>query len=184
MEIKIKNMVCPRCIKVVKDELEKVDIEIIHLELGKAEIETKSITLSEVAQILSENGFELLKEKEEKLVEEIRIIIIELIRGIHEVRKMTLSDLLSKKLGKDYALLSNLFSSTSGTTIEKFYINQKIEYAKELLIYGEMNNTQISNELDYSSLAHFSNQFKSFTGFTPSNFKKQIKHKRKFIDSI
>lgn len=184
MEIKIKNMVCPRCIKVVEDELKRLDIEVNQVELGKAQVELGSRKLSEVEEILRKNGFELLEQVEDQIVETIRLTVINQIRKEEQGRKYPLSEIISKTLGKDYSFLSGLFSSICGITIEKYFINQRIEYAKELLIYGEMNNSEIAHKLDYSSSAYFSNQFKSITGFTPTEFKNQTLQNRKSIDSI
>jgi YesN/AraC family two-component response regulator len=126
---------------------------------------------------LKKSGLELMDNKKSILVEKIKTIIIELVHYTNEQIKINLSDYLSQKLHHDYTYLANLFSEVKGTTIEKFYLSHKIEKLKELLVYDELNLTEIAYKMHYSNVAHLSNQFKKMTGLTPSHFK-HLKHKR------
>ncbi|MEN8138154.1 MAG: AraC family transcriptional regulator [Bacteroidota bacterium] len=183
----IKNMVCNRCIKVVKDEFEKLNIVIEEIELGKVSISSNldDNQIVELREILQENGFELIDDKKSKLIDSIKTLIIEKIHHSKEVEKsINSSEYISKKIGHDYSYLSNLFSSVEGITIEKYIINQKIEKAKELLVYNELTLNEISYRLGYSSVQHLSNQFKKITGLTPSHFKKLKENKRKPLDEV
>ncbi len=182
----IKNMVCGRCIKVVREELDKLGYVVEDVKLGEAKINSEDgINLEEISKVLEENGFELLGDKQAKLIEDIKIILIELIQNQPELlEKIGLSKYLADKFHSSYQHISSLFSSKEGITIEKYFINQKIEKAKELLIYNELTLSEISYQLGYSSVQHLSNQFKKITGFTPSDFKKLGDKKRKPIDKI
>jgi AraC family transcriptional regulator len=186
MLLRIKNMVCNRCKWVVKTELEKLGHEVMVINLGEAELKN-DITDSQLAAIdqkLQEFGFELINDKSSILIEQIKTLIIELVRHPEELEKQNLSQYLSQQLHKDYSSLSKLFSEVSGITIEQYFILQKIEKAKELIVYDELNLTQIADELGYSSVAHLSNQFKKITGLTPRHFK-ELKHKhRKGLDEV
>lgn len=171
----IKNMVCPRCIKVVSDELQTLGLEIQSIELGKVELK-KSISnedLHQVKSILEKNGFELLDDKKSKVIERIKILIIE---GIRDVKfsqmDINLSEYISESVHMEYTHLSTLFSSVEGKSIERFLILQKIERIKELITYDEFSIKQIADQLGYSSLQALSNQFKKETGLTPTEFKK------------
>lgn len=180
MKIYIKNMVCIRCKMVVKSELKKLGLHYITVDLGEAEIfediSTEQLNLLDVA--LRTSGLELMDDKKSMLVEKIKTIIIELVHYNDDQIKINLSDFLSDRLNQDYTYLSNLFSIVKGTTIEKFYLAHKIEKVKELLVYDELNLSEIAYKLHYSSVAHLSNQFKKMTGLTPSHFK-DLKHKRR-----
>ena len=173
-------MVCIRCKMVVKSELEKIGLNYISVELGEAEIkETISPEqLKQFSESLKKSGLELMDDKKSILVEKIKNIIIELVHYTDEQIKVNLSDFLSEKLNYDYTYLANLFSEVKGTTIEKFYLLHKIERVKELIVYNELNFTEIASKMNYSSVAHLSNQFKKITGLTPSHFKK-LKYKRR-----
>lgn len=140
--------------------------------------EISSEMLSHLDTALRNNGLELMNDKKSILVENIKTTIIELVHYKEEQIKVNLSDYLSEKLGHNYTYLSNLFSEVKGTTIEKFYLSHKIEKAKELLVYDELNLSEIAYKLHYSSVAHLSNQFKKMTGLTPSHFK-NLKHKKR-----
>lgn len=171
-------MVCIRCKMVVKSELEKIGIPYKVVELGEAEIE--NITQQQRDQLdllLKKSGLELMDDKKSMLIEKIKTVIIELIHYSDELPKMKFSEYLGSKLNHDYTYISNLFSEVQGITIEHFIIAHKIERVKELLVYDELNLTEIAYKLHYSSVAHLSNQFKKVTGLTPSHFK-QLKHKR------
>jgi AraC-like DNA-binding protein len=181
-------MVCRRCIKVVREELENLDYTVTNVELGQATISTtgNNINIAPVKKVLEENGFELLDDKHKKLVENIKTIIIAQIQDSKngELEKVNFSKFLSEKLNLSYQYLSNLFSSLEDVTIEKFVIHQKIEKVKELLIYDEMTLSEISYQLGYSSVQHLSSQFKKVTGFTPSHYKHLKNKKRNPLDSV
>jgi AraC-like DNA-binding protein len=172
-------MVCIRCKMVVKSELEKLGLHYTSVELGEAEIfENISTEQQDRLNInLKKAGLELMDDKKSILVEKIKMIIVELVHYTDEQIKINLSDHLSEKLNYNYTYLANLFSEVKGTTIEKFYLAHKIEKVKELLVYKELNLTEIAYKLHYSSVAHLSNQFKRMTGLTPSHFK-NLKLKR------
>ena len=180
MKIYIQNMVCIRCKMVVKSELEKLGLHYITVDLGEAEImeEISAEQLANLSIALKKTGLELMDDKKSILVEKIKTIIIELVHYTDEQIKINLSDYLSEKLNYNYTYLANLFSEVKGTTIEQFYLAHKIEKVKELLVYDELNLTEIAWKLHYSSVAHLSNQFKKMTGLTPSHFK-NLKHKRR-----
>ncbi len=183
----IKNMVCNRCIKVVRDEFAKLNLEIEEIELGKVIVSSNlnDVQISEIRNVLNENGFELIDDKKSKLIDRIKTLIIEKIHHSNEVlESINSSDYISREVGYDYSYLSNLFSSVEGITIEKYIINQKIEKAKELLVYNELTLNEISYQLGYSSVQHLSNQFKKITGLTPSHFKKLKDSKRKPLDKV
>ena len=173
-------MVCIRCKMVLKSELEKLGLHYTTIELGEAEIREDISTeqLHRLSVALKKTGLELMDDKKSILVEKIKTIIIELVHYTDEQIKINLSDHLSEKLNHNYTYLANLFSEVKGTTIEKFYLAHKIEKVKELLVYDELNLTEIADKLHYSSVAHLSNQFKKMTGLTPSHFK-NLKHKRR-----
>jgi AraC-like DNA-binding protein len=172
-------MVCIRCKMVVKTELEKLGLHFNTVELGEAEVmeEMTPEQLDKLGIALKKTGLELMDDKKSILVERIKAIIIELVHYTDEQIKINLSDHLSEKLNYDYTYLANLFSEVKGTTIEQFYLSHKIEKVKELLVYDELNLTEIADKLHYSSVAHLSNQFKKMTGLTPSHFK-NLKLKR------
>ncbi|HLO59783.1 MAG TPA: helix-turn-helix transcriptional regulator [Bacteroidales bacterium] len=180
MKIFIQNMVCNRCKMVVKTELEKLGLHYAHLELGEVEVMEEITTeqLDKLNVALKLTGLELMDDKKSILIEKIKTTIIELVHHTDEQIKTNLSDFLSEKLNYNYTYLANLFSEVKGTTIEKFYLSNKIEKVKELLVYDELNLTEIADKLHYSSVAHLSNQFKKMTGLTPSHFK-NLKHKRR-----
>jgi AraC-like DNA-binding protein len=165
---------------VVKSEMEKLGVHYTIVELGEAEIREDISTeqLDRLSVALRKTGLELMDDKKSILVEKIKAVIIELVHYNEEQIKINLSDYLSEKLNHNYTYLSNLFSEVKGTSIEKFYLTHKIEKVKELLVYDELNLTEIADKLHYSSVAHLSNQFKKMTGLTPSHFK-NLKHKRR-----
>ncbi|HPR31878.1 MAG TPA: helix-turn-helix domain-containing protein [Prolixibacteraceae bacterium] len=183
----IKNMVCPRCIKVVRDELLKLDLTIEAIELGYVRVSDplSDDQMDRIRNALKENGFELIGDKKGRLIDRVKTLIIEKIHySENGFASILPSNFLSKELGHDYSYLSNLFSSVEGTTIEKYIINQKIEKVKELLVYNELTLSEIAYRMGYSSVQHLSGQFKKVTGLTPSHFKKCKEHKRKPIDEI
>ena len=180
MKLYIKNMVCVRCKMVVKSELENMGIHHIRIDLGETEImeEISPAQMKRLDIALRKTGLELMDDKKNILVEKIKAIIIEMVHYNDEQIKVNLSDYLSDKLNHNYSYLSNLFSEIKGTTIEHFYLAHKIERVKELLVYDQLNLTEIAYRMHYSSVAHLSNQFKKMTGLTPSHFK-NLKNKRR-----
>lgn len=182
----IKNMVCNRCIMVVQDLLGKLGFTVLHIELGKVLIQEtpEKADLERIRQALEAVGFELIDDKRDRLIEQIKQEMIQLVHNCNGELKVNLSDYLSEKLHHDYSSLSKIFPETNGITIEKYFILQKIERVKELLVYDELSLNEIATLLNYSSAAHLSNQFKSITGITPSEFKKQKTHSRKGLDQI
>lgn len=179
-------MVSNRCKMAVKAELNKLGLHSIVSELGEAEImEDISIEQRNKLKIgLQRYGLELMDDKRAILIEKIKTSIIDLIHHSDEMIKVNISDYLSNKLNHDYTYLANLFSEVQGTTIEHFVIAHKIERIKELIIYDELNITEIAWKMNYSSVAHLSNQFKKITGFSPSYFKKLKEKRRKPIEDI
>ncbi len=183
----IKNMVCNRCIKVVKDEFALLNLEIEEIELGSVKVsgDLEIGRIDEIRKVLHENGFELIDDKKSQVIDRIKTLIIEKIHHSNQIdEKINSSDYLSKELGYDYSYLSNLFSSVEGITIEKYIIHQKIEKVKELLVYDELSLNEIAFQMGYSSAQHLSNQFKKITGLTPSHFKKLKENKRKPLDEV
>jgi AraC-like DNA-binding protein len=173
-------MVSLRCKMIVKEELQKLDLKYVVIDLGVVEV-MEDITQDQ-RELLKTNllrsGLELLDDKRSILIEKIKNVITQLIHYSDELPRVNYSDYISEKLGYDYTYLSNIFSEVKGTTIQQFIIINKIERVKELLLYDELNLTEIADKLHYSSVAHLSNQFKKITGLSPSFFK-QLKQKRK-----
>ncbi|HXB40768.1 MAG TPA: AraC family transcriptional regulator [Bacteroidia bacterium] len=180
MKLYIKYMVSTRCIMAVKEELKKLGLHFIVVDLGEVEImeEISSEVREQLRAALFSSGLGLMDDKKAMLIEKIKNVITEMIHHTEEQPKMNYSDFISEKLSYDYTYLSNLFSEVKGITIQQFIIVHKIERAKELLLYDELNLTEISYKLHYSSVAHLSNQFKKVTGLSPSHFK-QLKDKRR-----
>lgn len=186
MKLYIKNMVCGRCKLIVKTELEKLGFSLKSIELGEVEtIDNINATQKkQIAELLLSFGFELIDDKRGKTIEQIKNLIRELVHQKDNELAMNLSDYLRQKFNTDYSSLSNLFSDVEGITIEKYFILQKIERVKELLMYDEMSLSEIAYTLNYSSVAYLSNQFKKITGLTPSHFK-NLKIKKRFnIDEL
>lgn len=180
MKIYIKYMVSLRCKMVVREELKKLGLKYMTLDLGMVELE-EDITpylRDQLKRNLHKSGLELLDDRKSILIEKITSVIIEMIHYADELPQVNYSDYISSKLNLDYTYLSNIFSEVKGITIQQFIILHKIEKVKELLLYDELNITEISYKLNYSSVAHLSNQFKKVTGLSPSFFKK-LKQKRK-----
>jgi AraC-like DNA-binding protein len=173
-------MVSERCKIVVKDELRKLGLHFIIVDMGVVEI-MESLTdnqLDEVRVALHKSGLELMDDKKAVLIERIKNVIIEMVHFKDDLPKVNFSDYLAEKLDYDYTYLANLFSEVQGTTIEKFIISHKIEMVKELIIYDELSLSEIAWKMHYSSVSHLSNQFKKVTGLSPSHFK-QLKVKRR-----
>ncbi|TPG37780.1 AraC family transcriptional regulator [Flavobacterium pectinovorum] len=180
MTLYIKNMVCSRCKMVVKSEFEKLGLQTISVELGEVELQNPIADIQK--EVLLKNlqalGFDFIDDKKSKAIEKIKTLIVDLVHHKNNDLKVNLSDYLVENLNQDYSTLSNLFSEIENTTIEKYFISQKIEKVKELLIYNELSLSEIADILNYSNVAHLSNQFKKVTGFTPTYFK-QLKDKKR-----
>jgi AraC-like DNA-binding protein len=173
-------MVSARCKMAVKEELKKLGLHFIVVDLGEVEI-MENISLQqreELKTALLISGLELMDDRRSVLIEKIKNVVIEMVHHSEEAINVNFSHFLSNKLNHDYTYLANLFSEVQGTTIEQFIISHKIERIKELIIYGELNITEIAWKMNYSSVAHLSNQFKKMTGLSPSHFK-QLKDKRR-----
>ncbi len=186
MKLYIGNMVSDRCKMIVKSELKKHGFHFIMLELGEVEI-MESLSDEQVESLnigLHKSGLSILSDKKKILIERIKNAIVEMVYYTDKLIKTNFSDYLSEKLNHDYTYLANIFSEVQGTTIERYLINLRIERVKELLIYGEMNLTEISYKLHYSSVAHLSGQFKKVTGLTPSYYKRLRHKKRNPIENL
>jgi AraC-like DNA-binding protein len=186
MKIHIKNMVCHRCKLAVDAEIRKSGYHPQQIELGEVSIEEElnAEQLEALDTRLKHLGFELIDDKKSRLVEKIKNVIVQLVHHNTDTLSTNLSSYLADQLHYEYNYLSNLFSETEGTTIEKYYISQKIEKVKELLIYDELTLSQIAYRLGYSSVAYLSNQFKKETGLTPSHFKHIKDNKRRNIEEL
>lgn len=186
MNLHIKNMVCDRCLMIVRQQLENQGFTVKQIALGRAEItpDPDDEQLQSIAAALKVPGFELINKEADKTVEAIKNIVVELVHhsDLSEL-KIAYSDLIATRLGKDYTYLSRLFSNSQDVTIEHFIIEQKVEKIKELLDYGELNLNEIAYQMGYSSSAHLSTQFKSITGLTPSHYRSS-EQQRKPIDKI
>ncbi len=184
----IKNMVCNRCIKVVGEEFKKLGLDVRSITLGEVIIdgEKDKLPLNKIKMILEENGFELIENKSAKIIEKIKLTILELIRhdNLGQFANENFSEIIVEKLGLDYHYLSSLFSSVENITIEQFVILQKIERVKELLKYNELTLSEIAYKLSYSSVQHLSNQFRKVTGMTASQFKNMTSNTRKPLDKL
>jgi AraC-like DNA-binding protein len=183
----IRNMVCNRCIRVVEEEFDKLGLKIKNISLGEVKIEnhlTEDMT-DKIRTVLYDNGFELIEDRRTKTIEQIKLLILDLIRDEEKIEgKINISDYLSDKMNADYHYLSTLFSSVENITIEHYFILQKIERAKELLKYGEMTLSEIAYRLGYSSVAHLSAQFKKVTGMNANQFKALTENTRKPLDKV
>lgn len=183
----IKNMVCPRCIKMVRYVLEHRGQAVVDVSLGKAIVEgiPGAEQIGDIAKALEAEGFTLLDDRRQQIVESIKNFVVETVHyGELDELNENFSTLLAQHLQKDYHQLSKLFSEIENTTIEQYVIQQKIERVKELLVYNELTLSEIAYKLGYSSVAHLSGQFKKVTGLTPSHFKQIREEKRKPLDKI
>ena len=180
-------MVCDRCIMVVRDELEKLGLNPLSLNLGEVELAEESINPDQMDALdrsLANLGFERIDDRKSRLIEAIKNLLIHHIHYSQPDLKTNWSDLISSELNYEYNYLSNLFSSVEGTTIENYIIRQKIEKVKELLVYDELTLSEIAWKLGYSSVAHLSSQFKKITGFTPGAFRKMGPGTRNPLDKL
>lgn len=182
----IKNMVCNRCIMMVHNELNKLDLKVKSINLG--EVVFEKVPSSEDKRKLGDSlislGFEIIDDKKSRIIENIKNTIIDIVHQQNSEIKKNLSVVLSSRLKLDYNYLSNLFSEIEGITIEKYFIAQRIEKVKEMLVYDELSLSEIAFLLNYSSVAYLSNQFKKVTGLTPSHFKRIREVKRKPLDDV
>ena len=186
MKLYIKNMVCDRCKMVVKNEIENLGYSLVKVELGEVELNQKitDIQKKDIKLNLEKFGFELIDDKKSRVIEKIKALLIDLIQNKNADLNQNLSSYIADNLNHDYSKLSNLFSEVEGISIEKYYINLKVEKAKELIMYDELSLSEIADLLNYSSVAHLSNQFKKITGFTLTHFKQIKEAKRVQIDKI
>ena len=170
----------------VEAQLKSKGLRPLSVNLGEVEIEEK-LSKTQLAQLdtsLKSLGFELIDDKKSKTIEKIKNAIVTLVHNADQDIKTNLSAYISSQLHQDYNYLSNLFSAIEGTTIEKYFINHRIERIKELIVYNELSLSEIASQLGYSSVAYLSNQFKKVTGFTPTYFKSLKEHKRKNIEEL
>ena len=178
-------MVCNRCIMVVRQELENLEINFLQVRMGEVELH-KPLTgtkKNQLADRLTRLGFELLDSQKQQLIEKIKTLLIQHVQQANAAEHFSISGYLGKAIHKDYSYLSKLFSEVEGITIEQFFILQKIEKTKELIIYDELSLSEIAWKLGYSSVAHLSTQFKKITGLTPGSFKKIGGH-RNSLDEV
>lgn len=186
MKLYIKYMVSLRCKLIVKEELAKMGFRYLVIDLGMVELleDITNLQREQLKKNLLRSGLELLDDKKSILIEKIKNVIVEMIHYSDELPKVNFSDYISEKMNYDYTYLSNVFSEVKGITIQQFIIIHKIERAKELLLYDELNLTEISYKLHYSSVAHLSNQFKKITGLSPTFYKKLKKKREGNLENI
>ncbi len=186
-KVYVKHMVCPRCIKAVREEAERIGLKVYEVRLGELVLESApdTSTFQKLKQHLNREGFEIVSDHKSKIVNQIKTEVINVIHHGEEIPPhMVFSSYLAQKVGADYSSLSTLFSSVEGITIEKYIILQKIEKIKELIVYDELTFSEIAYRMGYSSSQHLSTQFKKVTGLTPSHFKKIRSIKRTPIDRV
>jgi len=186
MKIAVKNMVCNRCISAVESIFEELRIKINHISLGEVETDN-TISEKELERLnfkLKTTGFEILEDSSKKQIEKIKNLIIQKISEEDLDEDFILTEFLSSELHKDYSSISKLFSQNESVTLEQYFILQKIEKVKELLLYKEFNLTEISQKLGYKSVQHLSSQFRKITGFSPTQFLKSKDKKRIALDKV
>ncbi len=186
MKLFVKNMVCNRCKMVVRSELEKLGLNPIAVDLGEIEVAdaTSKKKIRQVDDALRKVGFEIMDDRKSRVIEKVKNLLIDLVRNHNSALRINLSNYLATELRLDYTYLTNLFTQVEGTTIEQYFIAQKIERVKELLVYNETTLSQIAYQLNYSSVAHLSRQFKKVTGLTPSHYKQLGINKRKSLEDL
>lgn len=184
--ILIKNMICSRCMKVIRLDLEALGVEVLELQLGKLKIRFPEgkLNLREIEQILMEDEFEFVKDKKDLLVEEIKLILIKMVNDLPILHQKNLSEFLAEKFQKDYWSLSKIFSKAETVTIEKYFILLRIEKAKELIEYDDLNFSEIAYTLGFNNIYHLSGQFKQVTGMSMSEYKKLENKPRLPLDKI
>lgn len=184
----IKNMVCPRCIKVVREEFTRLGLDVRSVVLGEVVVggAVESLPADKIRRVLEENGFELIEDKRVKTIEKIKHAVLKLVQNDYDKNPIRVKDseFIAKEVGLEYHYLTTLFSSVENLTIEQYLILQKIEHVRELLKYNELSLSEIAYRMGYSSVAHVSNQFKKVTGMTPSAFKKLGGAHRHSIDHV
>lgn len=185
-QIHIKNMVCPRCIRIIEDQFALLQLPVLGVRLGQVDLARpiQAGEMEQVKSILAEYGFELLEDKKEKLIEHIKALLIDAIHHKEEKIFTNYSTYLSHAIGKDYSTLSHAFSSLEKVTIEKFIILQKVEYVKAQIEYDELSLGEIAARLHYSSLSHLSKQFKAVTGYSPTEYRKLQLRGRLPLDQV
>ncbi len=182
MRIKVKNMVCERCKGVLKNEFRDVGIEVVQIDLGEVEFKDSAIgQIARIREILTKNGFELIEDIDQTYIVDIKK---HLINALDDRSDKNLSEYLAKKLGKEYSVLSKMFSAKEGLTIEKYFILLKMEKVKEEIQMGNKTFSEIAYDLDYKSSSHLAKQFKSVTGMSMSDYKKLQEWNRKPLDQI
>ncbi len=182
----IKNMVCPRCIMVVREELEKLGLPVLEVTLGMAAVgENAEVDEAAIEAVLAKKGFELLHDKREELIESIKVAVIQLIYS-EEISSLTtnVSTYLADKLGKDYSTISTSFKTCEGIALSRYIVVQKVERIKELLTYDELSLSAVAVKLGYKSLQHMSRQFKEVTGITLNKYKNEGGTDRQTIDNL
>ena len=186
MKLFIRNMVCNRCKLAVKGLLEEMGYQVLSLELGEVEIagDPEKEELLQINEKLIALGFELIDTRTSRIIEKIKTLIIEMVHYKSEPEQLKHSAYIASKLNYDYTYLSKLFSEVEGITIEQYFINQRIERAKELIVYDELNTSELADVLHYSSVAHFSTQFKKVTGMTPTQFRMLHRKPRAPLDEV
>ncbi|QMW06077.1 AraC family transcriptional regulator [Spirosoma foliorum] len=188
MTLTIRNMVCDRCKRVVREELEKLGLTLGRVELGEVDVtdDSSTIDLATIRQVMQANGFDLVDDKKQALVEQMKILLINEIQHLKGERLPTenYSTFLERKIGYEYSHLSNLFSASEGHTLEKYIIALKIEKVKEWLRYDELTLSEIAWRLSYSSVQHLSTQFRQVTGQTPGQFRKATQVNRRNLDTL
>lgn len=179
-------MVSLRCKMAVRDEVKKLGLHLMSVDLGELIVseELNSEQREQLSTALKRYGLELLDDKKAIIIQSIKNVVVETVHYNDELPKVNFSDFLSEKLGYDYTYLSNLFSVTEGTTIEHYIIMHRIERVKELIIYDELNLSEIAWKLNYSSVAHLSHQFKKVTGLTPTFYKKMSLRRRICLEDV
>lgn len=184
--IYIKNMVCRRCIYTVMEVFQENGVSPLKVELGVVTLAQPLLPAQwhGIQDRLEHYGFEVIDDKRMRIVEQIRVGVIELVHHAEELEKVNLSDYLQQKCHREYSFLSKLFTEMQGISIEKYYIHQKIERVKELLFYDELSVGEIADKLHYSSVAHLSWQFKSVTGLSPTQFKRMKEHTLRPLDEV
>ncbi|HKZ40398.1 MAG TPA: AraC family transcriptional regulator [Candidatus Hodarchaeales archaeon] len=183
----VKHMVCDRCIRIVKEEMERINLDVRSIKLGEVVVDSRRTPdIGQIRSVLQANGFELIDDKKVKVIEQIKTQIINLVHHSSPVGapRDNYSEYIAKKVGYEYHYLSSLFSSIENITIEKYIILQRIERVKELLVYNELTLSEIAYQTGYSSVQHLSSQFKKVTGFTPSYFKTIKENKRTPLDKV
>jgi YesN/AraC family two-component response regulator len=182
----IKNMVCQRCVMTVESTFNNLKIPFKKVSLGEVELKSRLTNdeLKKIEKDLNEAGFELIETRVNKVIEDIKQAVMEYLNLGMDNENLKLSSFITKKIPYDYSYLSDLFSSVEGKTIEQFFILQRIEKVKELLVYDQLSLTEISYQTGFSSVHHLSAQFKKVTGLTPSHFKKIGAAKRRSLDSL